>query len=149
MSAEVADGNTTSPTADGRARRRRAYGRVYAVLMYVVALAYFGQAVLVSQFMSGSYDALRWHQYGATFTDVLLFCSLVTAALLRWHGKGRLWPFLAALTLLLANQAQNGAGAARLLSLHIPLGVAMIAGAFLVALRVRHAGEPADTGTSA
>ncbi|WP_369255471.1 hypothetical protein [Streptomyces sp. R35] len=149
MGAEAADGKTTLSATDGRARRRRAYGRGYAVLMYTVALVYFGQAVLAGQFLSGSYDALRWHQYGATLTDALLFCALVVGALLRRHGKGKLWPFLAALTLLLANQAQNGAGAARLLSLHIPLGVAMIAGAFLVALRVRHAGEPADTGTSA
>ncbi|MHB9848742.1 hypothetical protein ACSYGO_05780 [Streptomyces krungchingensis] len=148
MSAEVADGTTTSPAEHGRDRRRRTYGRVYAVLMYVVALAYFGQAVLAGQFLSGSYDALRWHQYGATFTDVLLVCALVAAGLLRWHGKGRLWPFLSALALLLANQAQNGAGAARLLSLHIPLGLAMIAGAVLVAVRVHSAGAPVEREVS-
>ncbi|WP_328843097.1 hypothetical protein [Streptomyces sp. NBC_00258] len=148
MSAEVADGKTAAPETEARARRRQAYARVYAVLMYTVALAYFGQAVLAGQFMSGSYDALRWHQYGATLSDVLLFFALGAATLLRWHGKGRIWPFLSALALLLANQAQNGAGAARLLSLHIPLGVAMIAGAVVVALRVRRAGEPADTGSS-
>ncbi|MFJ5725216.1 hypothetical protein [Streptomyces sp. NPDC093149] len=112
--------------------------------MYTVTAAYFGQAVLAGQFLSGSYDALRWHRYGATFTDGILFCALVTGALLRWHAKGRRWPFLAALTLLLANQAQNGAGAARMVSLHIPLGVAMIVGAFVAALQARHAGAPAD-----
>ncbi|MDQ0779109.1 uncharacterized membrane protein YcjF (UPF0283 family) [Streptomyces aurantiacus] len=148
MSAEAADGKTVPSATAAGARRRRLYGRVYAVLMYTVAAACFGQAVLAGQFMSGSYDALRWHQYGATFTDVLLVCALVPAALLRWRGKGRMWPFLSALGLFAAAQVLNSAGAARLLSLHIPLGVAVIAGAFVVALRVGRADEPAGTGAS-
>ncbi|WP_199742490.1 hypothetical protein [Streptomyces triticirhizae] len=132
------------PAVDARAGRRRRYALGYAVLMYAVTLVYFAQAVSAGQFLSGGYDALSWHRYAATGTDVVLFFTLLFAGLLRWHGKGRLWPFLATLGLLVANQAQNAAGAARLVSLHIPLGVAMLTAAVVICLRVHQAGEPRE-----
>lgn len=114
--------------------RGRGYQIVYRALAWIVTAAYFGQAVFAGQFMAGTYAALRMHQIGATVTDVVLFLAVVVAALLRWRAKGAIWPFLAALALLLANQVQNGAGAARLLSVHVPLGVIMVSGAFVVAI---------------
>src|SRR5690625_422479 len=84
---------------------------------------------------------------------LILFLGLVIAALLRWHAKGPIWPFWAALSLLVANQVQNGAGAARLISLHIPLGVTMLAVAVAIALAVprarRSAGPPVHTDAGA
>lgn len=119
---------------------------LYAVVMWVVAFVYCVQAVLAGQFLSGVYGALSWHQYGATVSDVLLFCGVVVGVLLRWRGGCRWWPVGAAVGLLVANQVQNAAGAGRLVSLHVPLGVAMIVVAVLVALRVHRVGLWAGRG---
>lgn len=108
--------------------------RTYTVLVMLVAAAYFAQAALAGQFLSGTYTALRLHQVVASSSDVLLFLTVVAGALLRWRAKGRTWPFLSALGLLVANQVQNLAGANRLVWLHIPLGTAMLAAAVLLAL---------------
>src|SRR5699024_4691230 len=100
-------------------------------------------------FFSGTYAALGLHATGGTVSDVILFLGLVIAALLRWHAKGPIWPCWAALSLLVANQVQNGAGAARLISLHIHLGVAMLAVAVAVPRARRSAGPPVHTDAGA
>lgn len=117
-----------------RSRTIRIYAHVLRLLFWMLVLAYLGQSVLAGQFLSGTYVALRMHQLGGTTSDLILFLAVVMGALLRWQAKGRAWPFWAAVSLLATNQVQNGAGAARLISLHIPLGVALLAVAVVVAL---------------
>ena len=112
----------------------RRYILAFRTLAWLVVTVYLGQVVFAGQFLSGTYPALRLHRIGGTTADVVVFLAVAAAALLRWHAKGRQWPFWAALVLLLANQAQNGAGAARLLTVHIPLGVIMVCGATVVAI---------------
>lgn len=126
-------------------RHIRGYSNVFRVLIWLVVIAYLGQAVLAGQFLSGTYAALRLHQTGGTASDLILFLAVVIGALLRWHAKGSLWPFWVALGLLVANQVQNGAGAARLISLHIPLGVAMLAIALVAALAASRGNRLADS----
>ena len=117
-----------------RSRPLRSYILAFRVLSWLVVVTYFGQAVLAGQFLSGTYPALRLHGIGGTVADFVVVFAVVTAALLCWHGKGRSWPFWAALGLLVLNQVQNGVGAARMVHLHIPLGVAMLGVAVAVAL---------------
>jgi hypothetical protein len=128
-----------------------AYAHVFRALAWLVVLAYLGQAVLAGQFLSGTYFALRLHQLGGTASDLIVFLAVVVGALLRWHAKGSAWPFWAVVGLLVANQVQNGAGAARLISLHIPLGVSMLTVAVLVAVGAsqiaRLTGSMAATGS--
>lgn len=129
------------------------YRRLFHILSWLVVAGYFGQAVLAGQFFSGSYGALGWHGTGGTVADVIVFAAVVIGALLRWHAKGPVWPFWAALGLLVLNQAQNAAGAARLINLHIPLGVAMLGVSVAVALAVSRLGRsfllPADSAPDA
>lgn len=129
------------------------YVRIFQILSWLVAAAYLGQAVLAGQFFSGTYAALGLHGTGGTVADVILFLGLVIGALLRWHAKGPIWPFWAMLGLLVVNQVQNGAGAARLVSLHIPLGVTMLALSVAIALAVprarRSMGPPVQTHAGA
>lgn len=122
-------------------RRRTRYLLLFRALAWLIALVYFGQAVLAGQFLSGTYPALRMHQLAATAADVLLFAAIVVTALLRWRAKGPIWPFWAVLGLAAVAQAQNAAGAARLIQLHIPLGVAMLVAAVLMALFASLPGE--------
>ena len=130
-------------------RRRIRYLQIFRALAWLIALVYFGQAVLAGQFLSGTYPALRMHQLAATAADVLLFAAIVVAALLRWHAKGRIWPFWAALGLTVVAQAQNAAGAARLIQLHIPLGVAMLVAAVLVSLLATRPSDHERRGSAA
>lgn len=118
----------------GSGRWARFYSRIYHVLSWMIVATYLAQAVLAGQFLSGSYPALSLHGTGGTVADVIVFGALVVAALLRWHGKGKFWPFWAALGLVVANQVQNAVGAGRWIHLHIPLGVAMLGAAVAVAL---------------
>ncbi|MBB4930773.1 hypothetical protein F4561_001593 [Lipingzhangella halophila] len=128
-----------------RSRLRHIFARLFRVLAFLVVVAYLGQAVLAGQFLSGTYPALRWHQLGATVSDVLLFVAVAVGALLRWQTNGRAWPFWASLGLLVANQIQNGAGAGRVISLHVPLGAAMLAAAVLIAVHSSTTGRLTGT----
>lgn len=132
-----------------RSRLGLAYAHIFRALAWMVGILYLGQAVLAGQFLSGSYPALHLHQVGATTSDVVLFSAVVVGALLRWQTKGRGWPFWTSLGLLAANQVQNGAGASRMISLHVPLGVAMLAAAVVVALRSSQPDRLAERSTAA
>lgn len=120
----------------------RTYVLLFRVLSWSVAFLYLSQAVLAGQFLSGTYPALHLHQIGATTSDLVLFVAVVVAALLRWQAKSPTWPFWASLGLLVANQIQNGAGAARWVHLHIPLGALMLATAVLLAVAATRAPLP-------
>lgn len=123
------------------ARLLRSYVRTLQTLTWLIVAAYLGQAVLAGQFLSGSYPALGLHGTGGTVSDAIVIVAVIVAALLRWHGRGKAWPFWAALALLAANQVQNAAGAARLITLHIPLGTAMLGVAVAVALAAAQTGR--------
>ncbi|MEV0056291.1 hypothetical protein AB0H34_38135 [Saccharopolyspora shandongensis] len=105
----------------------------FRVLISATSAAYVLQAVLAGQFLSGTYASLGWHQITATSADALLVCAIAVAVFLRWPGKGEWWPLLASVGLFLAAQAQTATGAARLLTLHIPLAVLITVAAVAVA----------------
>lgn len=92
----------------------------------LAATVYLFQAVSAGQFLDGDYGFLRIHQLGTTVADILMFAALVAAACLRWLAHGRLTPFLAVLGAVLVSQGQAATGAARLVWLHVPLGVVLI-----------------------
>lgn len=92
----------------------------------LAAVAYLFQAVSAGQFLEGDYAFLRVHQLGTTVADVLMFVALVSAGCLKWVARGPLSPFLAVVGTIIVSQAQAAAGAARLIWLHVPLGVVLI-----------------------
>lgn len=92
----------------------------------LAAVAYLFQAVSAGQFLSGDYVFLRVHQLGTTAADTLMLIALVATACLKWVARGPLTPFAAVLTVMAVSQLQAASGAARLVWLHIPLGVAVI-----------------------
>lgn len=57
---------------------------------------------------------------------------IVTAILLWWPGGGPAWPIPVAVSMFLATGIQIGAGFSRRLGLHVPLGVALVAGGVLL-----------------
>jgi hypothetical protein len=89
------------------------------------------QPVFAGVYLSGDFDGLAMHLMGA---DTLSFISItqVGAAVAVWIRVRRAWPFWASLALMLGGVAQYFAGMDGALWLHLPLGVALIAGITVV-----------------
>lgn len=105
----------------------------WRVLLTLAAAGYLFQAVSAGQFLQGDYDFLQIHQLGTTTLDAVMFLAVVAAGLLKWAARGPLLPFLGTLGVLLLSQAQSGTGAARVVWLHVPLGVVLVGLVWLLA----------------
>lgn len=119
----TAAGGQAPPRA---ARRRRRWP--LSLLRLVVtthALAVFTQPVLAGQFLSGHFDFVAVHGAVAHVIALLSLTQVVAALLLKFPGRGPLWPLWMSLLVLLAEGLQVGVGYGRVLSLHVPLGVAI------------------------
>jgi uncharacterized membrane protein YfcA len=86
----------------------------------------FDQAVFAGQFLAGSFGSLATHRANATLAGVAVMLSTIAAVLVRWPGGGPLWPAGACLGLFALIGVQIGLGFNRVLSVHVPLGVAII-----------------------
>ncbi|MCU7724939.1 hypothetical protein ODJ79_14525 [Actinoplanes sp. KI2] len=120
----------------------------------LAALLLFDQAVFAGQFLAGAFPALQTHRDNATYAGVAVLTAAAAAALIRWPGRGPIWPTLAFLGLFGLIAAQIALGFARVLALHIPLGVLIIlTGGLLAAWSWRYrpavvAVAPRPTGTA-
>jgi hypothetical protein len=120
---------TTRSTGDAAAVRRHAPRWpcwLFRITSTVAVIMLFDQAVFAGQFLSGSYDSLHVHRENATFAGISVLISAVAAVLQRWPGRGPWWPILACLGLFGLIGLQIVLGFSRAISLHIPLGVAII-----------------------
>lgn len=88
----------------------------------------FNQAVYAGQFLAGDFGALAQHRDNANYAGFALLAELVAAVLLRWPGRGPVWPALTCLGMFVVVGLQIGLGYARVLAVHVPLGVALITG---------------------
>jgi hypothetical protein len=118
--------------------RRRAFVvflvalRVLATLHAAVAVT---QPVSIGQYLSGGYGWLGVHGGGAG--GLLLTGLLLAAASIGYTVTGgRIWVALVGPLLWLAEGVQDGLGYARVLAVHIPLGVLIVAAALLLAVWV-------------
>lgn len=113
-----------------RPRTRAAPGPVPLGLMRTVvtlhAVTAIAQPVLAGQFLNGNFDMLDYHSANASLVTLLALCQVVAAVLLRWPGRGPLWPILVSVLLVVAESMQATLGYLRMLDLHIPLGVAIV-----------------------
>jgi heme A synthase len=99
---------------------------VFRITSTVAAVMLFDQAVFAGQFLSGSYDSLHVHRENATFAGISVLISAVAAIFVRWPGRGPWGPILACTGVFGLIGLQIVVGFARVISLHIPLGVATI-----------------------
>ena len=119
------------------ANERRRHGRRWTQLLFrtvvtcETALA-LGQAVLAGSFLSGHSGALDLHALNATATGLTAVAQTVAALLLWRPGGGPGWPALASAELFAAEAGQMARGYGRVLAVHVPLGVAVIAGTLLM-----------------
>jgi hypothetical protein len=90
------------------------------------------QPVLAGAYLSGDFDALGAHGSNAGYVTLVGLAVLVCALAYWLGGRGRGWVPAAAATIWVAEVLQTGFGYARLLGLHIPLGVTIVTGAVLL-----------------
>jgi hypothetical protein len=118
----VAAGDPTDPPA-----RTAVSGWVLRAAATLFLIGGFVQPVFAGVYLSGDFDGLAWHVMGG---DLLSFISIAQlgAAVAVWIRVRRAWPFWASLALLIGGVMQYFAGMEGALWLHLPLGVALIAG---------------------
>lgn len=98
--------------------------RVTATLHLITVL---GQAIIAGRFVTGEVDLLSLHNLNASLVAGLVFFQLVAAILLWRPGRGAAWPlWVSALQLVLVG-AQMALGELRLVALHIPLAMVILA----------------------
>jgi hypothetical protein len=128
-------------TDPARARGRALPRPVPLALMRLVltahAVAACAQPVLAGQFLSGNFDMVDVHGANAILVQLFGLLQILFAVLL-WYfpsppttpaspGRGPLWPIVASTLLFLAEGTQAAFGYTRVISVHIPLGVAVVA----------------------
>ncbi len=96
------------------------------------------QASLAGLSLTGSREALVWHERIGTEYLTLLGLIVLLLAVLNWRpGRGPVWPALVALVAMLALLLQIETGFSRTLGLHLPSGVLIFGANLLIALKVR------------
>jgi hypothetical protein len=94
----------------------------------VHAIAICLQPILAGVYLNGSGSALRIHEpIGLAVTFTGLFQLLI--ATIYWRSGGRLLAPVTTLLITLGEALQVGMGYSRQLAIHIPLGIALVAGA--------------------
>lgn len=114
---------------------RKGAGWVYwpfRVMVSAAAVLLFNQAVFAGQFLSGTFGALHTHRDNATAAGIVVLAAALAAIPIRWPGRGPSWPILACLGLFGLIALQMRLGFARVLTVHVPLGVAIIVLAVLL-----------------
>lgn len=99
-------------------------------------LAVLAQPILAGDYLSGHFDALGRHSMNAHIVTGFSFLAIIAALLYRWPGRGNGWIPLVAVLLLFAEVFQEGMGYARMLAVHIPLGVSICVLAVLLLIWV-------------
>lgn len=139
MSTAAEPAAAAGPTAESpgppAGHRTRPIGWVLRAVTSAHLVALAGQPVFAGVYLSGDYDALRWHATGADLVTSLGYVQLVVAVV-AWLRLRRIWPFEATLALVVAETVQYFAGTAGALWLHLPLGVATVAGLVLLFVAV-------------
>lgn len=99
---------------------------LFRVASAIAAVLLFDQAIYAGQFLDGTYGSLHVHRENATNAGISVLVLLVAAVLLRWPGRGPWWPIAACVGIFGLIGLQIALGFARAISLHVPLGVAII-----------------------
>jgi hypothetical protein len=102
------------------------------MVITVEALLALGQPILIGSFLQGNYRALALHQTNASLTGIAAFVMAMTSVLYWRPGRGRAWPVWLCLGVAAAVVTQIILGYSRILAIHIPLGVLIIAADLLL-----------------
>ena len=96
------------------------------LLLRLLVLLVFAQAVFAGLFLDGNAAWRQWHAVNGMLLIPLLALLTVVLAVLLWRSGGPGWIALASLALLLAVIVQNAMGQSGQVAIHVPLGVAIL-----------------------
>jgi hypothetical protein len=119
--------STLAPARETRQPQRNWARWVFRIVVTIAALFTFAQAPLAGAFLAGHYDMLALHKDNSTIVDILSVVMTVTAVLVWRPGRGPGWLPLVSVVVLAAVVVQTVLGYQRSLTIHIPLGVLVIA----------------------
>jgi hypothetical protein len=105
----------------------------FRALITLHAFLVFLQAVLAGAFLDGHYAMLGLHRENAIGLVVLGYVQILVAVAYWRPGGGAVWPLWACVAMSVAETVQFFLGLGRLIGLHVPLGVAIIVCAVLLA----------------
>jgi hypothetical protein len=100
---------------------------IFRVVVSVVGLLTFAQALFAGSFLSGHFDMLAVHRLNSTVTVAATALMIVAAVLLWRPGRGPLWPAIVSVVFFATLAVQTVLGYKRALSVHVPLGTTLIA----------------------
>jgi hypothetical protein len=125
--------DTLTPPTAAPARRPRATLWTLRFLLTGHLVAVLAQPVLAGRYLTGDVDAIKAH--GLIGSLMALGAMVLIAGALAYVvvGRGRLWVLPVMVLLFLAEGFQIGMGYSRQLHLHVPLGVAIVVAAVLLA----------------
>lgn len=125
--------DTLTPPTAAPARRPRATLWTLRFLLTGHLVAVLAQPVLAGRYLTGDVDAMEAH--GLIGSLMALAAMVLIAGALAYvvGGRGRLWVLPVTVLLFLAEGFQIGIGYSRQLHLHVPLGVAIVVAAVLLA----------------
>src|SRR5689334_18269123 len=106
-------------------------GRLRSLLLLVLmihAAGLFAQAALAGEFLSGTDEVVKFHEWTAWFVLGVCATQIALAALALRTGGASLWLLAGTVLILLAEALQIGTGYGRFLRVHIPVGVLAFAG---------------------
>jgi hypothetical protein len=98
------------------------------------ALVAVGQPLLIGGYLDGSFDMLGIHRGNGSALPGYAFLGTLAAVGYAVVGGGRWHPVPATLTMVLLEGVQAGVGFARVLAVHVPLGVLVVTGAIVLAI---------------
>jgi hypothetical protein len=100
----------------------------YRIVATLAAVLLFIQSILAGQFIADKHDklALTLHRENATVASVVVLVLVVAAILSVWPGGGPRTVIPRAIGLLVVTAGEGAAGYAKLIQLHVPLGVLLI-----------------------
>jgi hypothetical protein len=96
-------------------------------------IAVLAQPVLAGRFLTGDVDAIEVHGLVGSLLAPVAMTLIAGAIGYVVGGRGQLWVLPATVLLFLAEGLQIGMGYSRQLHLHVPLGVAIVVTAVLLA----------------
>jgi hypothetical protein len=114
--------------------------RVWAVFHGVLVLAQVGAA---GALLDAVGPALAWHGGIGGSLILVAMVQTVLAVPAVWPGGMPVWPLAVSALLVVADTAQVAIGHAGLLTLHVPLGIAVVVTQVVVAVRALRPARPA------
>jgi hypothetical protein len=118
--------------------------RITAVLHLAVLVL---QPLLAGMYLDGDADAVEIHGINAHIVQLICFAQIVAAIFYAWPGGGRIWPLAYSGGWWFLEGFQLGMGYARILIVHILLGVTVVIGqAFFTAWTCRRAARQPRRG---